>query len=580
MASVYTNAEIRSGTLCTSARALLACAVLVFALAVFYRFLHREELAGPLCYELDAARMMLSGRLPYYDFYFDEPLVVLFLRSPSVWLAQLFDGLKLCGISVISPAALALGSYIGVVLLQLSSLALAGNLIVRSNLAPFGQRIFAAGLLGWAVAEFSMGFESGCLQHIFVLLAAPYVMLKALRSCGIQSAFSLRLLVGLAAGLAASLSPLYLALLLIVEAAEALAASIPVGAVPAGATSGNSFSGLPERLPEGLVEGLAMLVTALALGALHFGLNRAALAELQDWIVPLKFVSMWLEQIQYFGFTSCPDRRELIYLFCFVLTVCFGVVARLPLLRPLAACALGGLVIYLTELQGLSSDLLICTWATAISLAVISQNVVEAIGRKPGRSLALALTLPAVAGVCVIALSTTFLLQRQFAENARSALYFDDNDVFAPTEMLLQPSTLTRGNTAFICSGHKVPAYPIYTFGKRQVTGYFINTEPLLTLINAREHHVVDYQVGKPLDWLKNTDQKLWMRFEESIFREKPIVLLIENGSIEAELKGRGFLKKIEPLYKRVDDVYYHSSQSGATEYNGWNYRYCTYMLR
>jgi hypothetical protein len=70
------------------------------------------------------------------------------------------------------------------------------------------------------------------------------------------------------------------------------------------------------------------------------------------------------------------------------------------------------------------------------------------------------------------------------------------------------------------------------------------------------------------------------MRFEESIFREKPIVLLIENGSIEAELKGRGFLKKIEPLYKRVDDVYYHSSQSGATEYNGWNYRYCTYMLR
>jgi hypothetical protein len=386
--------------------------------------------------------------------------------------------------------------------------------------------------------------------------------------------------------------------MLIVEAAEALAASIPagpvpvgpvpvgavtVGPIPAGATSGNSFSGLAEGLvkglAEGLVEGLAMLVTALALGSLHFGLNRASLAELQDWIIPLKFVSIWLEQIQYFGFTSCPDRRELIYLLFIVLTVCFGVVTRLPLLRPLAACALGGLVIYLTELQGLSSDLLICTWATAIGLAVISQNFVEAIGRKPGRGLALVLTLPVAAGVCVIALSTTFLLQRQFAENAR-ALYLADNDVFAPTEMLLQPSTLARGNTAFICSGHKVPAYPIYTFGKRQVTGYFINTEPLLTLLNAREHHVIDCQVGKPVDWLKDTDQKLWMRFEESIFREKPIVLLIENGSIEAELKGRGFLKKIEPLYKRVDDVYYHSSQSGATEYNGWNYRYCTYMLR
>lgn len=576
MASVYTNAEIRIGTLCPSARTLFASAILIFALAVFYRFMHMDELAGPLCYELDAARMMLSGRLPYYDFYFDEPIVVLFLRSPSVWLAQLFDGLRLCGTSVISPAALALGSYIAVVLLQLSSFALVGSLIVRSNLAPFGQRIFAAGMLGWAVAEFSMGFESGCLQHIFVLLAAPYVILKALRSCGIQSAFSLRLLVGLAAGLAASLSLLYLALMLIVEAAEALAASIPGGAVPAGAvpaaTSGNSIAGR--------VEGLAMLVTALALGSLHFCLNRAALAELQDWIIPLKFVSMWLEQIQYFGFTSCPDRRELIYLLCTVLTVCFGVVTRLPLLRPLAACALGGLVIYLTELQGLSSDLLICTWATTMSLAVIGQNVVEAIGRKQGRDRALVLTLPVVAGVCVIAFSSTFLLQRQFAENARNALGFDDNDVFAPTEMLLQPSTLARGNTAFICSGHKVPAYPIYTFAKRQVTGYFINTEPLLTLINAREHHVVDYQVGKPVDWLKNTGEKLWMRFEESIFREKPIVLLIENGSIEAELKGRGFLKKIEPLYKRVDDVYYYSGQSGATEYNGWNYRYCTYMLR
>lgn len=567
MASVYTNANNRNGSLCASARALLACAVWVFALALFYRFLHRIELAGPLCYELDAARMMLSGRLPYYDFYFDEPLVVLFLRSPSVWLAQLFDGLRLSGISVISPAALALGSYIGVVLLQLSSFALSVNLMVRSNLAPLGQRIFAAAMLGWAVAEFAMGFESGCLQHIFILLAAPYVMLKALHSCGAQSSFPLRLLAGLVAGLAASLSPLYLALLLIIEAAEALAASIP-----AVAAAGNSFSWL--------VEGLVMLVSALVLGALHFCLNQAALTELQDWIIPLKYISMWLEQIQYFGFTSCPDRRELIYLLCVVVSMSFGVVARLPLLRPLAACALGGLLIYLTELQGLSSDMLICTWATTISLAVIGQNVAEAIGRKPARSLALALTLPVVAGVCVIALATTFLIQRQFAENARNVLDLDDNDVFEPTEMFLQPSTLARGNTAFICSGHKVPAYPMYTFGKRQVTGYFINTEPLLTLINAREHHVVDNQVGKPVDWLKSTEEKLWMRFEESILREKPIVLLIENGSIEAELKGRGFLKKIEPLYKRVDDVYFHSSQSGATEYNGWNYRYCTFMLR
>jgi len=67
---------------------LLLAAGLVFVVSLIYRGLYFMELNGSICYEMEAATRMLAGQMPYQNFYFDQPLLIVLLRMPAVILAQ------------------------------------------------------------------------------------------------------------------------------------------------------------------------------------------------------------------------------------------------------------------------------------------------------------------------------------------------------------------------------------------------------------------------------------------------------------------------------------------------------------
>lgn len=560
----------------SAAPLLFGAAVIVLMISAAYHFLHVQELAGSLCYELDSSRFLLTGRLPYYDFYFDENPAVLWMRAPTIWIAQMISFLPLGSGAVIAPAPLGLASFVFTTLLQLLSFCFTARMVSVCKLNQFGAAVFGALLLGWAVFMLATGFTDGCLQHIFVSLIAPYVVLKCLLACGLSVGPGWRVGAAIAAGFGAALDPFFVVSLLVVESIELIAGRKP----------GLEAFALP----------LSVVVTVLSFATL----NPAALRELNDWILAVKYLSMRLDQIEYFGLTSVPDRREQFYLLTALIVPASALVRRLPVLRPPAVLALCGLGIYLTEQQGLSSDVLLMMWGSTLGLFVLFQYFVYSSGRtflrriymlaaelrgtpcvsERFRSYAQELILPVMAFFVCSFIASSFLEQRQSAEDALQPTSDLDTECYHPATFLSEPATFELGDKALILCGHKVPAYPVYTESGRQACGYFTNFEPLSVLRSAKEHRIADEEIGKPKGWLDDTYQKLWTRLEESIASEKPAFLLVSSGPFDAEFTKRNTLTRLKKLYVRKNDTNYFSSQCGPSEYNGWNYRYATYVLR
>src|SRR3990167_8001024 len=142
-------------------------ALAVFATGIVFRAIFYRDLAGGVCYEIEAASRMLHGQVPFRDFYFDLPLTLVFFRMPAVWLAQLFSAhgggtLLPAALPTVLPfASIALGSFIEVSALALLSFALCIHIVVASRLDQRSQLQLWFALVGFALANFAMGYSYG-----------------------------------------------------------------------------------------------------------------------------------------------------------------------------------------------------------------------------------------------------------------------------------------------------------------------------------------------------------------------------------------------------------------------------------
>jgi hypothetical protein len=163
-------------------------ALAVFAAGIAYRAIFHLDLAGTICYEIEAARRMLHGQVPFRDFYFDLPLTLVVFRMPAILMAQLAStqagGALLpadlsTGLPLVFPfASLALASFIEVSVLALLSFALCIYIAVVTKLDQRSQLQLWFLLIGFGLANFAMGYSYGSAQHIFALLLAPYLFLR------------------------------------------------------------------------------------------------------------------------------------------------------------------------------------------------------------------------------------------------------------------------------------------------------------------------------------------------------------------------------------------------------------------
>ncbi|MDP3510963.1 MAG: hypothetical protein Q8T09_23560 [Candidatus Melainabacteria bacterium] len=556
-------------------------ALAVFAAGIAYRAIFYRDLAGTICYEMEAARRILQGQVPFRDFYFDLPLTLVVFRMPAICLAQLASahtgGALLpadlqTGLPLVFPfASLALGSFIEVSALALLSFALCIYIVSLTKLDQRCQLQLWFLLIGFGLANFAMGYSYGSAQHIFALLLSPYLFLRltAWSSFSVNAARPwLRFGCGLLAGFGASFDVWFILVPLAIETVEFLSRRLGGKA--------NRFA----------YELLGLIISFCISWSYLLRLDPAALRELVDWIIPLKITSYYLDQIAYFGLGSTPDRRDVIYFCAAAAILSFGIVNRVALLRPIFTLMMAGFVLYQIGMSGLSTDILLVVWASCMSFALqfcylLESSFFSRICRRYPRLSYRRLpkvqifALVALCSISLLSLATAEILQRRenvtvlTGPNAIDPTYLELTDAFAKFSQ--------SGESIMILNGRLLPGFPLYALVERPIAGYFISTEAFSSLANIESHDLKDDVLGKPFGWIAATKKKMFDRLRCDIAKSQPGVIVVEGGQTFDGLEKANVIAQILANYTSQGEARYHSRCIGAKEFADWNYRYNVY---
>ena len=551
---------------------LICTALAVFALSIIVRAFFLGDLAGSICYEIEAANRMLHGQVPFRDFYFDAPLTLVFLRMPAVLLAQLLSAHS--SSAVLPFNAIAIASFVEVSLLATLSFAFCIYIIVTSRLDQRRQMQLWFALIGFAIANFAMGYSYGCAQHVFCLLLSPYFFLRLTAwflpgtSLSKTSNHWPGFFAGILAGFAASLDPLFIIVPITIEAAEFLSRRL----------LGKANSVADELF--------WLLISFLLSWSYLLQLNQAALKELFDWIIPLKITSYYLDQIAYFGLGATPDRRDVIYVCTVAAIVSFGIVNRLPLLRPIMALMMAGFVLYQMGMSGLSSDILLVIWAICMCFSVqflylLESSFFSSIARRyPKLSYSRLPKVQLVSLAVACSLTVLVLISLEIIQRREGVTCLTGPNAIDPTYLELAdafPKFCQPGDSIMIINGRLLPGFPLYTLAEKPIAGYFISTEAFSSLANIEAHNLADHMVDKPFGWIAATKKKMFDRLASDIDKNRPGVIVVEGGQTFDGLEKTGIIGRILAQYTCQGEARYHSRCAGAKEFADWNYRYNVY---
>lgn len=551
---------------------VVCTALAVFVLSIVVRAFFLGDLAGSICYEMEAANRMLHGQVPFRDFYFDEPLTLVFLRMPAVLLAQLLSGHS--SAAVLPFNAMAIASFLEVSLLATFSFAFCIYTVVTARLDHRRQMQLWFALIGFAIANFAMGYSYGCAQHIFCLLLSPYFFLRLtawfspVDNSGKTGSHWPGFFAGILAGFAASLDPLFIIVPITVEAAEFLSRRLLGKA--------NSVAD----------EFFWLLISFLVSWSYLLQLDQAALKELFDWIIPLKITSYYLDQIAYFGLGATPDRRDVIYVCTAAAIVSFGIVNRLPLLRPIMALMMAGFVLYQMGMSGLSSDILVLIWAICLCFSVQFLYLLESsffsnIARRyPKLSYRRLPKVQSVSLAVVCSLTILTLISLEIMQRRENVTVLTGPKAIDPTYLELAdafPKYCQAGDSIMILNGRLLPGFPLYSLAEKPIASYFISTEAFSSLANIEAHNLADHMVGKPFGWIAATKKMMFDRLRSDIDKNRPGVIVVEGGQTFDGLEKAGIIGRILAQYKCQGEARYHSRCVGAKEFADWNYRYNVY---
>lgn len=237
----------------------LGIALAMVAVALVGLWQTPERINHDCALYLQQADLLLDGAVPYRDFVDTNPPLIIYLNVPPAALART---LGLSPIIVFHALVLAL--------LVISGLEVHFLLRQRRMSLPAAGRGLV--LLAWIAAYFVIDWrgDTGQREHLFMLLYVPYLFLRILRYRGGSVANRLAILLGLQAGLGASLKPHFLLLAVNVEIVLLLA----------------TFRRRTLLRPENLV-----LVGVVAAYLLHWLVVPAAMRE--------AFFGRWLPLIRY-----------------------------------------------------------------------------------------------------------------------------------------------------------------------------------------------------------------------------------------------------------------------------------------
>jgi len=548
---------------------LLVClpALPVFAALFYDLIIHQGNLTANVAMQLEAARRMATGELVYVDFWdWSQPIVV-YLATLPLALYQLFESLH-------TFVRLELISKSLNMIFVLVSFVLCLTVIRKASVTCLQAKSLELPLaVALPIACYAVRFQFGEVQSQFILAFMPYLLLRWLRyqessqtqaqtkiQTQIQIPAGLAYIIGLLAGLGVCMDVVYWPLLILLEILFAIQCG--------------RFKFSTARFEAG---GLFTAVI-IALSA-FLSLNSLQQNAFIHWIMPLRIAILKLFDLALLPLSVSPDRRDVIYLLSLAMVLGSILQKHNRLYMALMAAALWGLTIFICEGQGLSEQLVVCTYSTTVILVLSIFDCLIFLARflhnlrAPWNITWSFRTVLLVTTIMTSIVAATFLKQAQTAfDQALSVRPTNGAPRLPDIEQTLEKYTKWQDEVILLSYSPK-SIYPTITNLDRHQCGYLLSAQPLFLLTLLEE----TYGLTKDLkDFRTQLVQKMTRDFTSG----QPKLILVDIMREEETLEKYKLLPILEEKYDRIGLCNYYNVYREPRENIGLNLAFAIYHLK
>lgn len=509
---------------------------------------HTGDLASGPAMRLAISEKLLSGQMPYVQFFSLDTPWLLYLSCLPARVNEILAGMHLMQPLVPMLKILFFLLTLAALLLSLGMLARR----VREDPADAELPVLLFSLpLAMVLGNYFVRFQLGEAQHLFAIFLLPYLLARWL-SYRDQKSVS-----------------------------ESSAASICAGSLCAVFTTGDLLFYFVIALMEmALALAYGKVVRDRALGAfvlftlLLWGSAFFWTKEVQEaftrWIVPLRFAKLLVYDDALSSINCAPDNRFSLCFFALTTVLAVLLKDKIKLLGLLAALSALGIFAYAIECEGFSSGLVLANFVCVIVLVISLIFLVWKGGERAG----IAKNVVVIA-LFAVSLSASYF----FFQKSQSAI---DNALGLPVNIrknglpdlqeILNSMSAAGDNVLILCDFANA-SYPSLIYYDRKQYGFCTYGKPihlfrLLAQAGRLSPALQEYQ--------KLTQEKLQADIESG---KAKVVFVHANHEIE-DIALDGLMRALDSRYMLAGRAYYYNQRVEPRESAGGNLPFDYYVLR
>jgi len=554
----------------------LALVVILFALVFGIICAHPLMIAPEVALNLEAAKLIATGKIPYVDFFcLSSPLILYGSLVPLLFAQTL-------GVPPSLVANLLVWS-----LSLVSVLSCAAILLPRRHHREW--HCFPLFIVALALANVLMLFQLGQREHLVMLVAVPYFLIRWLRWNGHKVSRKEAILSGVFAGFSFCLWDAFLL----------MAASL----------DGFWLLSLRKIRPLLALEVRAGICAASICLLSALFLSEAARNNYLSLVYPMLSLGYQCHDWSIYGSGSVPERRDIFYVAIAAILFVLPFRRRTSLAAPLVVLFLVGFGLYLSQLKGLSHSAIPMIFAIAFLLSVdlVIAGVIARRILRNSRSgcvgsggwmqfLGGKVALIAYA-VIVLLLAGAFLKQqeskigrglplvaevipeeiaRQKSELASSSLAGQSSagETAEPASCAAWLAKYSRENDEVLfLTDSLVAGYPLMLQMNRQPSGYLLQSDCLVEL-EACERESLQPKT------FQSYAENLYPRLERDIASRRAKMIFVQDVTMDDLLKKHNVAETLHKYYELRGHARLKGANAEPVEHTGFNYNIGVFLLR
>lgn len=542
----------------------LALVVILFVMVFAVICGHPLMIAPELALNLEAAKLIATGKIPYVDFFCLSSPLILYGSLVPLFVAQTLG---------VPPSLVA--NLLAWSLSLVSVLSCAAILLPRWHHREW--HYFPLLIVAIALANVLMLFQLGQREHLVMLVAVPYLLIRWLRWNGHKVSRKEAILSGVFAGFGFCLWDAFLL----------MAASL----------DGFWLLSLRKIRPLLALEVRAGICAASICLLSALFLPEAARTNYLSLVYPMLSLGYQCHDWSIYGSGSVPERRDIFYVAIAAILFVLPFRRRTSLAAPLVVMFLVGFGLYLSQLKGLSHSAIPMIFAIALLLS-IDLAIAGVIAR---RILRIGGTIALIAyAVSVLLLAGAFLKQQEskigrglplvaevipeeiarhkselaLSSSAGQSSAGDSGETAEPASCAAWLAKYSRENDEVLfLTDSLVAGYPLMLQMNRQPSGYLLQSDCLVEL-EACERESLQPKT------FQSYAENLYPRLERDIASQRAKMIFVQDVTMDDLLKKHNVAETLHKYYELRGHARLKGANAEPVERTGFNYNIGVFLPR